>query len=89
MEVDLHSEEVVSDKNVEMNLKHHYLNDSSYVFEVANKVAELAGKNSKDLKVLTIGCSVGRIPLELAKSFNESIGVDYTTRYFQMSTRLQ
>lgn len=89
MEVDLHSEEVVSDKNVEMNLKHHYLNDSSYVFEVANKVAELAGKNSKDLKVLTIGCSVGRIPLELAKSFNESIGVDYTTRYFQMSTRLR
>lgn len=36
-----------------------------------------------------MGCSVGRIPLELGKYFNESIGIDYTTRYFQMSTRLQ
>jgi hypothetical protein len=36
-----------------------------------------------------VGCSVGRVPLELGKSFKESIGVDYTTRYFQMSTRLR
>lgn len=40
-------------------------------------------------KALTVGCSVGRIPLELGKYFNESIGIDYTTRYFQMSTRLK
>lgn len=39
--------------------------------------------------MLTVGCSVGRIPLELGKTFRESIGVDYTTRYFQMSTRLR
>jgi len=38
---------------------------------------------------LTVGCSVGRIPIELGKMFGESIGIDYTTRYFQMSTRLQ
>jgi len=37
MEVDLHSEGI-SDKNVEMNLKHHYLNDQSYVLEVVNKI---------------------------------------------------
>jgi hypothetical protein len=36
-----------------------------------------------------VGCSVGRIPIELGKTFGESIGIDYTTRYFQMSTRLQ
>jgi hypothetical protein len=38
---------------------------------------------------MTVGCSVGRVPLELGKTFKESIGIDYTTRYFQMSTRLK
>jgi hypothetical protein len=36
-----------------------------------------------------VGCSVGRIPLELGKYFESSVGIDYTTRYFQMSTRLK
>jgi hypothetical protein len=40
-------------------------------------------------KALTVGCSVGRISLELGKVFEESVGIDYTTRYFQMSTRLR
>lgn len=39
--------------------------------------------------MLTVGCSVGRVPLELGKNFKESWGIDYTTRYFQMSTRLR
>jgi hypothetical protein len=34
IEVDLHCEEV-SDNTVEMNLRHHYLNDQSYVVELA------------------------------------------------------
>jgi hypothetical protein len=33
LEVDLHTDEIISDFNVEMNLKHHYLNDQSYVLE--------------------------------------------------------
>lgn len=89
IEVDLHQEEVVSDNNVEMNLKHHYLNPQSYVVELAEKIKEKVGKNGKDARVLTVGCSVGRVPLELGKSFKESWGIDYTTRYFQMSTRLR
>ena len=36
-----------------------------------------------------MGCSVGRIPLELGQFFHKSVGIDYTTRYFQMSTRLK
>lgn len=35
MEVDLHSEEVITDHNVEMHLRHHYLNNKSYVLELA------------------------------------------------------
>lgn len=71
-----------------MNLKHHYLNNHSYVLEMAEKIKEAARKNGGN-KALTVGCSVGRVPLELGKVFEESIGIDYTTRYFQMSTRLK
>lgn len=37
---------------------------------------------------LVVGCSVGRLPLELSKHFDHSYGIDYTARYFQMATRL-
>ena len=89
LEVDLHSEEVITDSNVEMHLKHHYLNDKSYVLELAQLLREKIGSKNENTKVLTVGCSVGRIPLELGRTFRESIGVDYTSRYFQMSTRLR
>ena len=39
--------------------------------------------------MLTVGCSVGRLPIEFSRYFKTSIGIDYTTRYFQMSTRLK
>ena len=88
MEVDSHALSTISDQNVEMNLKHHYLNKDSYILEVIERIKEeLEGE--KNAKALTVGCSVGRIPLELGKIVEESIGIDYTTRYFQMSTRLK
>ena len=37
---------------------------------------------------LSVGCSVGRIPFELANHFKEPYGIDYTARFFQMATRL-
>lgn len=89
IEVDIHSSAMISDSNVEMNLRHHYLNQDSYVLEVVQKIKSALAVNNHYHKALTVGCSVGRIPLELGKYFNESIGIDYTTRYFQMSTRLQ
>lgn len=88
MEVDSHSAQI-TDANVEMSLKHHYLNDNSYVLEVVRKVKEAIKSVPEHHKALTVGCSVGRIPLELGKYFDESVGIDYTTRYFQMSTRLR
>ena len=43
METDIHLIESVSDKNVEMNLKHHYMNNESYVLEVVEKIKEILG----------------------------------------------
>ena len=62
MEVDTHSESTISDTNVEMNLKHHYLNDKSYVLEVIEEIKKEV-VNNMGRKVLTVGCSVGRISL--------------------------
>lgn len=58
------------------------------MLEVVEEIRRMAGLKSCG-KALTVGCSVGRISLELGKVFEESIGIDYTTRYFQMSTRLR
>lgn len=88
MEIDSHSAQI-TDSNVEMSLKNHYLNQNSYVLEVVNKIKDAMQSFPQLHKALTVGCSVGRIPLELGKYFEESVGIDYTTRYFQMSTRLR
>ena len=72
-----------------MSLKHHYLNDKSYIVEVVDEITSRAQNCQKHEKALTVGCSVGRVPMELGKIFNQSIGIDCTTRYFQMSSRLK
>lgn len=40
------------------------------------------------VKCLTVGCSVGRIVMEMSKYFDFSYGTDYSARFFQMATRL-
>ena len=80
---------MVCDKQLDANLKHHYFNEKSYIMELAQLVSEIAGEKVKHHKVLTTGCSVGRLPFELGKVFGESLGIDYTTRYFELSTDLK
>ena len=43
MEIDTHSESTISDANVEMNLKHHYLNQQSYVLDVIEEIKKEVG----------------------------------------------
>ena len=88
MEVDAH-QEVITDCNVETSLRFHYMRNDTYLNEAMEKVQEWAGKEARDEKMLTVGCSVGRMPMEMGKTFKDSIGIDYTSRYFQMSTRLK
>ena len=37
---------------------------------------------------MNVGCSVGRVVLEMSKYFQQSYGTDYSARFFQMATRL-
>ena len=44
IEVDTHSELTISDKNVELNLKNHYVNNESYVLEVIEGIKKEIGR---------------------------------------------
>ncbi|MBN2647364.1 MAG: 5-histidylcysteine sulfoxide synthase [Thiotrichales bacterium] len=42
-----------------------------------------------DLKVLEVGCSVGRASFEMAKHFNEITGLDFSARFIRIANQLQ
>ena len=88
IDVDRH-QQTVDDTNVEKCLKFHYMNEETYLSEVTDSIQKWAGKEAEEATILTVGCSVGRVPMELGRTFKHSIGIDYTCRYFQMSTRLK
>jgi hypothetical protein len=39
------------------------MNDNSYINEALKRIKQVIGDGQKNKKVLTIGCSVGRIPM--------------------------
>lgn len=71
---------------MEKFLRIHYLNPKSYPEKVCQMVRNFCADETK--KCLTVGCSVGRIVLEMSKYFSSAYGTDYSARFFQMTTRL-
>ncbi len=65
----------------------HFVDQDSYIEDALQYVNEKY-PNLSEKKSLVVGCSVGRLPLELSKKFSASYGIYYTARYFQMATRL-
>lgn len=55
--------------------------DCNYILGIGTKRYELIlnGKNPKKMRVLEIGCGVGRILIPMVKIFGEAIGVDVST----------
>ena len=53
MEVDSHLVDNVTDVNVEMNLKHHYMKNDSYVLEVVEKLKNILCKKCENHLYLT------------------------------------
>jgi hypothetical protein len=76
-----------SDDSVEKALRIHFVDQESYIEDVLKYVSQNYPSESEK-RSLVVGCSVGRLPLELSKKFSTSYGIDYTARYFQMATRL-
>lgn len=72
---------------MEKALRIHFVDKESYIEDVLKYVSQTYPSESEK-RSLVVGCSVGRLPLELSKKFSTSYGIDYTARYFQMATRL-
>lgn len=87
-----------TDASVAKACEFHYGNHYFGMSNFAKTIAELAieavqtdadlGKRN-DLKVLDVGCSVGRTSFELAKHFNEVTGLDFTARNIRIAHQLQ
>ena len=62
----------------------------SYSQQCADAVVEVTAALGKPTgRVLDLNCSVGRRTFELAKTFDEAIGMDQTARHIQVAVRLQ
>ena len=46
-------------------------------------------KEKPKLKALDVGCAIGRSSFELARAFDEVVGIDYTARFIQLATKLK
>jgi 5-histidylcysteine sulfoxide synthase/putative 4-mercaptohistidine N1-methyltranferase len=62
----------------------------TFAQQCVTQVTELASKLEKPTsRVLDLGCSVGRSTFELARTFDECVGVDNSARFIKAAVRLQ
>ncbi len=71
-----------------------YFNVANFAKNYAEKAIEFAKADtdlsSKDkLKVLEVGCSVGRASFEMARHFDDVTGLDFSARFIQIANQLQ
>jgi len=56
----------------------------------AIECAKIASKYTKNTtKALDLGCATGRATFELAKTFDEVVGIDFSVRFVQVGTKLK
>lgn len=46
-------------------------------------------KDKPKTKALDVGCAIGRSSFELAREFDEVVGIDFTTRFIQLATKMK
>lgn len=83
-----------TDKTVTEYIEFHYGPEYLGVENFPKKCAEICAEAAKSLdiplrKAMDLGCAVGRTTFELAKSFEEVIGIDLSARFFQFAVRVK
>ncbi len=72
------------------NLLPKYCNDiTTTTFDAVKKYTNNTQDNLSSMRVMEIGCSVGRTSFELAKYFGNVVGYDHSTRFIQIGTLLK
>ncbi len=80
-----------TDKLVSEYLEFQYGSEYFGVANFAQRVVQLALDMLKDQpkrKALDLGCATGRASFELARSFDEVVGIDFSARFIQNGVRL-
>jgi len=65
-----------------------YFGVNNYSQTCAKLALEYMGNRAKN-RALDIGCAIGRSSFELAREFDEVVGIDYTARFIQLADRLK
>ena len=75
-----------SDELVDLSIQMNYCDQDSYIMKATAKIKERLSKLGG--KSLVVGCSVGKLMLEMSKIFDFSEGLDFTSRFFQIAARI-
>lgn len=77
-------------KQLEFNYGQEYFNVKNWGKKCGDICKMIAKESEKPiLRVLDIGCTVGRTSFELAKEFPEVVGIDYSARFFHLAVFLK
>ncbi|WP_373020604.1 5-histidylcysteine sulfoxide synthase [Thiomicrorhabdus sp.] len=96
--VQTHFSTYETDLSVSQYCEFHYGEPHFGVANFAQSYAQLAidsicedadFKGKSGLKVLEVGCSVGRASFELARHFDEVTGLDFSARFIQIANQLK
>ncbi|NHB56601.1 5-histidylcysteine sulfoxide synthase [Acinetobacter sp. 194] len=83
-----------TDRSLSEYIEFHYGSEYFNVPNFSKALVDLALNYVKDLKdrptskALDLGCAVGRASFELAKHFNEVVGIDFSARFIQHGVEL-
>jgi 5-histidylcysteine sulfoxide synthase/putative 4-mercaptohistidine N1-methyltranferase len=78
------------DEIISQYCEFHYGDEHFGVPNFTKKVAQIAEKYALNTQsVLDIGCSVGRMSFELAKTFKQVVGIDFSARFIKVAQDLK
>lgn len=90
--VELHQERYESDALAAQYLDAHYGPEHFGVPNFARRCAEICLELTRGRgrgEALDLGCAVGRGSFELARGFERVTGLDFSSRFFRLATRMQ
>ena len=81
-----------TDESISLYCEFHYGSENHGVKNFCKNSIEILKPYIKDIKTkkaLDLGCSVGRSTYELAKDFDEVIGIDYSANFINVGVKLK
>jgi len=85
-DMDIYESDALVSQYCEFQYGDTHFGVNNFAIECA-KIADKYTKNTT--KALDLGCATGRATFELAKTFDEVVGIDFSVRFVQVGTKLK